>query len=90
VRRFQLALILALAVLVPGQLLLHNHPLIPEGGGVRPPVCGVCAFGADTATAGAPVLFLHLAVSWLLVSAVQAIASTDATSLVPSRAPPRA
>jgi hypothetical protein len=50
VRRLQLALILTPAVLIPAQHILHHHSLIPEAGGIRPPVCGVCAFGADGTT----------------------------------------
>lgn len=38
---------LLLALVVAGQLTLHQHALIPEHGGAGPLACAVCAFDAD-------------------------------------------
>lgn len=49
--------ILLLALLVAGQLTLHQHSLIPESGGTAPVACSVCAFDADRLSLDSPVFY---------------------------------
>lgn len=53
--RLRMAAVVVFAVLLAAQLTLHNHSLIPEGGGAPSLVCSVCAFGADRVTVATPL-----------------------------------
>ena len=87
--RLRVAAIVLLAVVLAAQLTLHNHSLIPEGGGGPALTCSVCAFGADrtsldTPLAGAVLVLLGL----LFVEQSPAFASA-APVIATGRAPPR-
>ena len=89
-RGLKLTFALALALLLSGQLVLHQHPLIPEGAAAPSFPCAVCAFGADPAAASQPTVSVDLVVAWTLVAAVVTTAASGTTTLLPSRAPPTA
>ena len=87
--RLRVAAIVVFAVLLAAQLTLHNHSLIPEGGGAPPLVCAVCAFGADRITLETP--FFAAAFVFLGLVAVQTHAAVVSAVLITTagRAPPR-
>lgn len=53
--RLRIAVVLLLAMVVAGQLTLHQHNLIPEAGSAATSPCPVCAFGADQAAIETPL-----------------------------------
>jgi hypothetical protein len=55
ISRLRVAAVVLLALIVAGQLTLHQHSLIPESGGAAPLVCPVCAFDADRASLDTPL-----------------------------------
>ena len=87
-RFLKITLVIGLALLLSGQLVLHNHSLIPEGNGSPALVCPVCAFGAERATIVDPLGVPPV----VIVSAVVAVAVADVTSAprraASSRGPP--
>jgi hypothetical protein len=86
--RLRVAAVVVFAVLLAAQLTLHNHSLIPEGGGAPPFPCSVCAFGADPATLAVPFIAVTLVVAFLLTPReLQAFASA-ARATRPGRGPP--
>jgi hypothetical protein len=90
VRRLQLALILALAILLPAEAALHSHSLTADSSTAKPGVCAVCAFGADGITTTAPLPVPHLFVAWLFVVTAIAAVAPGSARLLPSRGPPLA
>lgn len=89
-QRLKVAAIVVFAVLLAAQLTLHNHSLIPEGGGAPPLACSVCAFGADRIVFADTVLFV-IALILLGLVASRTHAPVAAVVLIPTagRAPPR-
>ena len=88
-RRLRFAAVVVLAVLLAAQLTLHNHSLIPEGGGAPALVCSVCAFGADRTSLATPLAVATLMLLGLVfVEPVRVVASSVPVSLT-GRAPPR-
>lgn len=87
-QRLRASAVVLLAVLLAAQLTLHNHSLIPEAGSGSPPPCGVCAFGADPATAAAPLLAISLVVVFLLSAREEHAFASIARRGVLSRGPP--
>jgi hypothetical protein len=85
-RRLKLAIVVALAVLLVGQAVLHHHSLIPEGSSAAP-VCPVCAFGADKASRVSPIVAPQTAV-WNQVAYVPLRVAAGVTFTLPSRGPP--
>ena len=87
--RLKLAAVLLLTFVSAGQLILHNHSLIPEG---RSPAlaCSVCAFSADNTSAAPAVLAIPLAVAFLVVATEVLAPKKGVAHILPSRAPPRA
>ena len=85
--RLKLAAVVFLTLVSAGQLILHNHSLIPEG---RSPalVCSVCAFSADKASAAPPVLARPLVVAFVVVAAEVVAPAANVVPILPSRAPP--
>lgn len=62
-RRWNIVLLLVLAIAVASQPILHNHPLIPGSGPERPSIsssqtlpCAVCAVSKGRAIVERPVL----------------------------------
>lgn len=53
--RLRVAAVLLLALVVAGQLTLHQHSLIPERGAAAPLACAVCAFDADRVSVETPL-----------------------------------
>ncbi|HUP63623.1 MAG TPA: hypothetical protein VNA69_24770 [Thermoanaerobaculia bacterium] len=84
-RRLKYVVVIALAVILASQLVLHNHALFHER--MAPP-CSVCAFGADP-TVATPVLTAPLGHAWTLTSAVVLLVPGTTVRTLPSRAPPR-
>ena len=86
--RLRVAAVVVLAVLLAAQLTLHNHSLIPEGGGATALPCAVCAFGADQA-AIAPLLTAALAIISILVASEPLLIPRAIVVTSDGRAPPR-
>lgn len=63
------------AVLLAAQLTLHNHSLIPEGGGAPPLACAVCAFGADRVTVATPLAATLVLLGLVAVRTLPPVAS---------------
>ncbi len=53
--RLRVAAVLLLALVVAGQLTLHQHVLIPDGHAAAPIACPACAFAADHAGLDTPL-----------------------------------
>lgn len=87
--RLKLAAVLILTIVSAGQLILHNHSLIPEG---RSPAlaCSVCAFSADNVSGAAPVLPVPLVVPFFFVVPEVVAAASAVPHMLPSRGPPPA
>jgi hypothetical protein len=87
--RLRVAAVVLLAVLLAAQLTLHNHSLIPEGGGGPALTCSVCAFGADRAALDTPLVIGALIVLGLLLVELQAAFASAVPVARSGRAPPR-
>ncbi|MBV8519825.1 MAG: hypothetical protein JO197_20710 [Acidobacteria bacterium] len=85
-RHLKLAIVVALAVLLVGQAVVHHHSLIPEGSSAAP-VCPVCAFGADKASNVSPIV-APLTVAWTQVASVPLRLAAGALLVLVSRGPP--
>jgi hypothetical protein len=85
-RRLKVVVVLALAVVLSAQLVLHNHALFHER--LAPP-CAICAFGADS-TVAAPVVAAPLVVAFALAGAEVHFVAASPVRTLPPRAPPRA
>ena len=86
--RLRVAAVVVFAVLLAAQLTLHNHSLIPEGGGVPPLACSVCAFGADRITVIAPISAAMVLLGLVAVTTRTPVASAVLITTA-GRAPPR-
>ncbi|HVG25666.1 MAG TPA: hypothetical protein VND45_16025 [Thermoanaerobaculia bacterium] len=87
--RLRVAAVVLLAVLVAAQLTLHNHSLIPEGGGGPALACSLCAFGADGHALAAPVSIAALVLLGLLIIERQSAFASAIRVARGGRAPPR-
>ena len=87
--RLRVAAIVVFAVLLAAQLTLHNHSLIPEGGGAPPLVCAVCAFGADRIIPVTPLLAIAFVCLGLVAVRTHAVVASAALVTFSCRAPPR-
>ncbi len=83
-RRFSLFLI-ALAVLIAVEPLLHNHPLQQNG---IPAACAICATGTTPLPLVAPTVSAPQIVAYTLLSAAVTIVTSSVVLSLPSRAPP--
>lgn len=88
--RLRVAAVVLLAVLLAAQLTLHNHSLIPEGGGGPALACSVCAFGADRSALDTPVALAVLVLLGLLFVEIQAAVASAVPIARIGRAPPAA
>ena len=86
--RLRVAAVVVFAVLLAAQLTLHNHSLIPEGGGAPPVACAVCAFGADRITVAIP-LFAALVLLGLVAVRTHTPVASAVLITTAGRAPPR-
>lgn len=86
--RLRVAAVVVFAVLLAAQLTLHNHPLIPEGGGAPPLPCAVCAFGADPASIAVPFVAATLAVAYVLTPRERGAFASAARATETTRGPP--
>lgn len=82
------AAVLVFALLLAAQLTLHNHSLIPEGGGVPALACSVCAFGADRSTLDTPLFAAALALVGLITAQLQTPVVAERRLARAGRAPP--
>ena len=87
--RLRVAAIVVFAVLLAAQLTLHNHSLIPEGGGTPPLVCAVCAFGADGITVVTPLFAAAFVFLGLVAARIQPVIASAVPIATAGRAPPR-
>ena len=87
--RLRVAAILVFAVLLAAQLTLHNHSLIPEGGGAPPLVCAVCAFSADSIALETPLFAAAFVFLGLVAVRTRAVAASAVLVTTAGRAPPR-
>lgn len=87
--RLRVAAVVLLAVLLAAQLTLHNHSLIPEGGGGPALACSVCAFGADRSVLDTPLALATLVLIGLLFVELEAAFSSAVPVARTGRAPPR-
>ena len=87
--RLRVAAILLFAVLLAAQLTLHNHSLIPEGGGATPITCSVCAFGADRTTVDTPLFASALVLLGLVAVRTHTPVASAVLITTAGRAPPR-
>lgn len=87
--RLRVAAVVLLAVVLAAQLTLHNHSLIPEGGGSPALACSVCAFGADRTAIDAPLAGAILVFLGLLIAERGAVFASVAPVTRTGRAPPR-
>lgn len=87
--RLRVAAIVVFAVLLAAQLTLHNHSLIPEGGGAPPLVCSVCAFGADRITLETPLFAVAFVLLGLVAVRTHAVVASAVLITTAGRAPPR-
>jgi hypothetical protein len=87
--RLRVAAVVLLAVLLAAQLTLHNHSLIPEGGGNPALACSVCAFGADRTVLATPLAAAILVFLGMLFLGQNAVFASVAPVLRTGRAPPR-
>jgi hypothetical protein len=85
--RLRVAAVVVFAVLLAAQLTLHNHSLIPEGGGAPPLACSVCAFGADRIIVIAPVS-ATLVLLGLVAIRTRTFAASAVLITTAGRAPP--
>ncbi len=86
--RLRVAALVVFAVLLTAQLTLHNHPLIPEGGGAPPLPCSVCAFGADPASIAVPLVAATLLVAFVLTPRELEAFASAARATTTTRGPP--
>ena len=86
--RLRVAAVVLLAVLLAAQLTLHNHSLIPEGGGAAL-ACSVCAFGADRSALDTPAALAILVLIGLLFVELEAAVASAVPIALTGRAPPR-
>ena len=86
--RLRVAAVVLLAVVLAAQLTLHNHSLIPEGGGGPALACSVCAFGADRTELHTPITAVLMLVGLLFIERDRIFASAVAVTQT-GRAPPR-
>jgi hypothetical protein len=86
--RLRPAVIVVLAVLLAAQLTLHNHSLIPEGGGAPPVPCSVCAFGADRSALDTPLFAAALVLLGLIAVRIDKPALAARRAATTGRAPP--
>ena len=82
------AVVIALAVLLCAQLVLHNHSLLPDTGATPPLVCAVCAFGADQPTLAIPAILGLILIGLVLTPPPAALPPAVVTGIRSSRAPP--
>jgi hypothetical protein len=87
-RHLRIAAIVVFAVLLAAQLTLHNHSLIPEGGGAPPLACAVCAFGADRITLDTLPLVIALVLLGLVAIRIHAPVAAAVLITTAGRAPP--
>ena len=87
--RLRVAAVVLLAVLLAAQLTLHNHSLIPEGGGGPALACSVCAFGADRTALATPLALAALVVLGLLFVELDTAFASAVPIARSGRAPPR-
>ena len=87
--RLRVAAIVVFAVLLAAQLTLHNHSLIPEGGGTPPLTCAVCAFGADRIAVVTPLFAAALVVLGLVAVRTHPRVAAAVLVTTAGRAPPR-
>lgn len=85
--RLRVAAVLLLALIVAGQLSLHQHSLIPESG-AAPLACSVCAFDADRASLDTPVFGDALEFLGIVVSETEPVAATVSLLTSGVRGPP--
>lgn len=88
-QRLRASAVVLLAVLLAAQLTLHNHSLIPEGGGGPALACSVCAFGADRSALDTPLLVAALVLLGLLFVEHEAAFPSAVPVARTGRAPPR-
>lgn len=88
-RYLRVAAIVLLAFVLAAQLTLHNHSLIPEGGGGPALTCAVCSFGADRASLDAPLAAATLVLLGTLCVASGVPFASAAPVTRTGRAPPR-
>jgi hypothetical protein len=86
--RLRVAAVVLLAVLLAAQLTLHNHSLIPEGGGGPALTCSVCAFGADRSALDTPAILAVLVLLGLLFVELEAAVASAVPIARIGRAPP--
>jgi hypothetical protein len=86
--RLRVAAVVLLAVVLAAQLTLHNHSLIPEGGGSPALACSVCAFGADKASLDTPLAAAVLVLLGSLVAEQDPPFASAAPVTRTGRAPP--
>ena len=79
-------IVIALAVILAAQLVLHNHTLIPAGAAST---CSVCAFGADR-TIAPPVVVAPLVLAYALPAVVPPTTCSTLPRTITLRGPPRA
>jgi hypothetical protein len=87
--RLRVASVVLLAVLLAAQLTLHNHSLIPEGGGGPALACSLCAFGADRASLDAPLTAVTLVLLGLVFVEHEVAFGSPLPVARSGRAPPR-
>ena len=87
--RLRVAAVIVFAVLLAAQLTLHNHSLIPEGGGAPPLACSVCAFGADRTTLVTPLFAAALVLLGLVAVRTHTPVASAVLITTAGRAPPR-
>lgn len=88
--RLRVAAVVVFVVLLAAQLTLHNHSLIPEGGGAPPLACSVCAFGADRIALDTPLFGSAPIVLGLLVVRTHTPVASAVLITTAGRAPPLA
>lgn len=87
-RHLRVAAIVVFAVLLAAQLTLHNHSLIPEGGGAPPLACAVCAFGADHITLSTPLFAIALTLLGLVAIRTHSPVASAVLVTTAGRGPP--
>ena len=87
--RLRVAAVVVFAVLLAAQLTLHNHSLIPEGGGAPPLACAVCAFNADRITLETPLFDATFVLVGVVAVTTQSAAASAVLVTASGRAPPR-
>jgi hypothetical protein len=86
--RLRVAAVLLLALIVAGQLTLHQHSLIPESGGTAPLACSICAFDADRTSLDTPLFGDALEFLGIVVSETEPFAATVSLLTSSVRGPP--